>query len=38
MYENEFKTKGRKIWIKDKIEPQRIHLATKLVNVTFHIL
>ena len=24
MYDNEFKTKGNKIWTKDKIEPQHI--------------
>ena len=25
MYDNEFKTKGNKIWTKDKIEPQHMH-------------
>ena len=26
MYDNEFETKENKIWTKDKIEPQHIHL------------
>ena len=25
MYDNDFKTKGNKIWTKDKIEPQHSH-------------
>ena len=26
MYDNEFETKEKKIWTKDKIEPQHIHI------------
>ena len=28
MYDNEFKTKGNKIWTKDKIEPQHIQYSS----------
>ena len=29
MYDNEFETKENKIWTKDEIEPQHIHLIHK---------
>ena len=35
MYDNDFKTKGNKIWTKDKIEPQHLHwLHPECVRVT----
>ena len=34
MYDNEFETKENKIWTKDEIEPQHIHLIHKKQNWT----
>ena len=30
MYDNEYKTKKKKNWIKDKIEPQQIYMYTDI--------
>jgi len=33
MYDNELKSKENKIWTKDKIEPQHIHIYNMFNNV-----
>ena len=36
MYDNEFETKEKKIWTKDKIEPQHIQLFRKRLSEKVH--